>query len=275
MKSRIEKKEKKQSIQKIWDKVETNIKTNFTSTTSFSESFSYSEKKTLIDELNNLTEKLIDNKETEIAHKIIRCEFHVSKCFYQAGKQRLEKLQDIGMSMQRIAEQETSQFAAHYDFMDDILNEMHATSDVDFQLKCQLITRFSVSYGLCCIAAGTYKKAIEINEKAIYLIRFVFGKDYGHNKYLNRCYQNIGVAYRRLGNAKEEQNAYAKADEFKKEFDEWKLKTDREVPRREPEHVTRVRFDEDFPSQPEMYFNQESAAFVKYTTGAPKNLFAS
>ena len=91
------------------------------------------------------------------------------------------------------------------------------------EVKCQWIGRFCISYGACCIAAGNYKKAIEINEKAIFLIKFVFGEEYGRNKYLNRCYHNIGVSYQKLGKAKESKDAFGNAAEFEKQFNAFKI----------------------------------------------------
>ena len=106
--------------------------------------------------------------------------------------------------------------------MNTIFDKMHAICDVDMEVKCQFITRFCISYGLYCITAGSNKKAIEIKEKSLFLLKFVFHKNYERNKYLSRCYQNIGVCYRKLVNTEEEKNAYANADDFEKQYTAWK-----------------------------------------------------
>jgi len=229
LKSKLKAKESNREINKCWRKVEVTLQA-----ISF-ETVTFTTKKTLYEEIQDLSEKFMNNEETEMARKTIRCEFNLIKLCFHDAKKRLELLDNLGISMHQIAQKEIGgQFTREYDFMDCILDEMHEISEADFQIKCQLITRFCISYGLCCIETGNYKKAIEINKKAIFLIQFVFGKNFKRNKYLNRCYQNIGIAYHRLGNSEEEKDAYAKADEFKKEYEDWDAEIKRYVPERIP-----------------------------------------
>ena len=169
----------------------------------------------------DLTEIFLKISDSEMARKTIRCNFNLIKHINQA--ERLKKLDNLGTSMRLIAEQESSsRFTAEYELMDRILDQMHLVCDEDMEVKCQWISRFCLSYGSCCIAAGSFKKAIEINEKAIFMIQFVFGEEYGRNKYLNRCYHNIGVSYQKLGKAKESKDAFGKAVEFEKQFNAFK-----------------------------------------------------
>ena len=167
--------------------------------------------------IQDLTEIFLKMSDNEMARKTIRCNFNLIKRINQA--ERLKKLDNLGTSMRLIAEQErSSRFTKEYELMDRILNEMQAVCNEDMEVKCQWISRFCLSYGSCCIAAGSFKKAIEISEKAIFMIQFVFGEEYGRNKYLNQCYHNIGVSYQKLGKAKESKDAFGKAVEFEKQF---------------------------------------------------------
>ena len=176
-----------------------------------------------------------------MARKTIQSEFYLIKQICRGDKLRLEKLEHLGISMNSIVEIDKrgqSIVVDDYEFMDNILDEMHAVCNVDMEVKCQFITRFCISYGLCCITAGSFKKAIEINEKAIFLIKFAFGKNCVRNKYLSRCYQNIGVSYQKLGNTEEAKNAYTKADNFKTQYTAWNDRNMLTIPARELKRVT-------------------------------------
>ena len=175
------------------------------------------EKEDLYKVIQDLTEKFLEMSDTDMARKSIRCSFDLIKLSTRA--ERLKKLDSLGTLMLDIAKNEnSSRFTEEYEFMDRILDEMHAVRDEDIEIKCRWISRFCLSYGLCCIAAGTYKKAIEINEKAIFMMKFVFGKEYCQNKSLHRCCHNIGVSYQKLGKVKESIEAFTNAAYFESQF---------------------------------------------------------
>ena len=140
---------------------------------------------TFCSELYRLTKKFIQHGNTETARNSIRCELYLIKLFYAPGKQRLEKLQLLGVSMQKIADKEkdSGQFKSEYSFMENILNEMLdiTVDDVDIELKCKLVTSFCISYAYCCIETGNFNKAIEILHRAIFSMHLVFGKKIVHD----------------------------------------------------------------------------------------------
>ena len=209
LKTTLEKHEKPEEIAKRWRMFNKKLREiDFSETTQ-------SEKEELCMEMRDLTFKIIDNKETAIARKSVRSEYHLIKLCYVTASERLEKLQCLGVSMQRIAEEEEPrvQFTAEYELMDDILDEMHAISvgKVHIEFKCELITCFCISYGFCCIEKRHYTKAIEILQQAIFMMKFALGKECNQNQFCTSCYQNLGVAYQKIGKKEASNKAFEKA----------------------------------------------------------------
>ena len=173
-----------------------------------------------------MTKKFIQHGNTETARNSIRCELRLIKLFYAPGKQRLEKLQLLGISMQKIADKEkdSGQFKSEYSFMENILNEMLdiTVDDVDVELKCKRVTAFCISYAYCCIETGNFNKAIEILHRAIFSMHLVFGKKFVHDDYLAKCYHNIAISYQRLEQLKEAEKAYEVAKQHKQRAYDWK-----------------------------------------------------
>ena len=210
-------------IKFLWERIENRIKSmNW-------QNVLCQDQHTFCSKLYRLTKKFIQHGNTETARNSIRCELCLIKLFYAPGKQRLEKLQLLGVSMQKIADKEkdSGRFKSEYSFMENILNEMLdvTVDDVDIELKCKLITAFCISYAYCCIETGNFNKAIEILHRAIYSMHLVFGKKFVHHEDLAKCYHNVAVSYQRLELLQEAEKAYELAKQFEQRADGWKPKT--------------------------------------------------
>ena len=104
------------------------------------------------------------------------------------------------------------------------MNDTSNSDKLDLEIKCELVTRFCISYAYYCIKTGIFTQPINILKKAIFVLQVVFGKDYEHYKLLSLCYQNISAAYYGLDNIEETQMAYLKAEEAKQQAADWEKK---------------------------------------------------
>ena len=180
----------------------------------------YLEKEKLCREIKKWAKKFLSNEENCIVSKVITCEFTLIKRLYPAPLLRLEKLQHLSVWIQDVAMTETGRLViAENIFMDDILEEMLAVRDTDvpIETKTKIIACYSIAYGFCYTAIGSCKKAIEILEKAIFMLQFVFGKEHRDIGLLSVCYHNIGVCNQKLLKFASSKQAIAKATKTKKE----------------------------------------------------------
>ena len=230
----LETHESPHDIKFLWEKIENKIKSMTWKNVNPCDQHAFCSK------LYCLTKKFIQSGNTETARNSIRCELRLIKLFYAPGKQRLEKLLLIGVSMQKIADKEkdSGQFKSEYSFMEDILNEMLdlTADDADVESKCKLITAFCLSYAYCYIETGNFNKAIEILYRAIFSMHLVFGKNFVDHDYLARCYHNIAVSYQRLEQLEEAEKAYKLAKQLKQQTDH-----------RKPERKILVELEKDGP----------------------------
>ena len=209
------------ALEQIWKKVDKKVRKMTTQLGQW-------EKDQLCEEIWRLTKKFIDCREIERAYEALHCEFYLIKKFYDVSLHKLQKLQQLGVSMQQIIDVEKENHINHkteYDLMDSILDEMNDTSDsdkLDLEVKCEFVTRFCISYGYYCIKTENFNQPIKILNKAIFILQVVFGKDYKHHKLLSLCYQNISKAYHDLGKDAEAKIARSKAERAKQQAADWK-----------------------------------------------------
>ena len=161
--------------------------------------------------IHELSRKLTDAGKIDVARLIISSLFELIKQFYH-GQNLLEKMQHLGVSMQPIAETEADGLLDEdYELLDKVLNVMQKVRGVDVKLKCELITGFCISYGFCCIESHVYRQALEIFQKAEFMMKCVFGSDADDIELLAICYKNLGVCYHKLKETKKSNEAYRKA----------------------------------------------------------------
>ena len=179
----------------------------------------YSEKEKLCSEIEKLAQKFLSSEESHMVRKAITCQFTLIKRLYPVSLLRLQKLQHLSVWIQYIAMTETGRHVLAEDTIkDDILEEMLAIYDanVPIETKTKVIACFCIAYGFCYTAIGSCKKAIEILERAIFMLQFVFGEDHRDLGLLSLCYRNIGVSYQKLSKAESAKQAFEKASEAKK-----------------------------------------------------------
>ena len=198
---------------------------------------SYSEKISYFEKIKDLAKEFLSSGKTEMACKIVHYKFSLIKSFFPHCKKGMEEFECLGQSMLGILKHDkNADFPAESKFLKGILKEMLETGNVPDEIRCELITRFCISYGIYCMNTKYYQKAIDIFKKAILVNKVVHKKHYGKQKYLNRCYYNIGSCYNYLHNPEKEKKANEKGKKFEKEYKA--IKFTRENSRREPLYVS-------------------------------------
>ena len=119
MLSKLKSKKDQKAMKKIWKEAGAKIYPIFF------ENIPNSQKENLYDKIQDLAKSFIDILDNEMARLTLLWNF--SLIIYLNPAERIEKLDNLGSFMRKIAEQEKRRgFKADYEFMDRILDEMHA-----------------------------------------------------------------------------------------------------------------------------------------------------
>ena len=81
-----------------------------------------------------------------------------------------------------VEQEDGGQFTAECSFMDDVLEDMQliGLKQVDVDIKFLAIAGFCITYGVCCITTNQNVLAKEIIQKAIFLIKSLYGNEVNH-----------------------------------------------------------------------------------------------
>ena len=195
---------------------------------------SIQQKNETYEEVRALTLEFLRSGKVELARLCLHCEFSLIKKFY-FGRSRLKKLVQLAMSMQQIAKKMVQlnygdQFLEEQEFMEDIIEVMQKTpkEGIDMPAKTKLISGFCIAYGGCCIETNHNDLAKEITQKIIFLMETMYYESVSMNAVLASCYQNLGVAFYRLGDEKSANKAFAKKDDYQAKLNE-RIKKKREL----------------------------------------------
>ena len=128
--------------------------------------------------------------------------FSLIKLYFE-GKSRACKLSFLSIPMKSIAtalhsQKHDVQFKTYYEFMDQILSELHKISNIDVEYKCEKIASFLYYYGWCCKEINDHIQAIAHNSSAICAIKLVFANNASNFRLLGYCHHNLAVAYKNL-----------------------------------------------------------------------------
>ena len=172
-----------------------------------------------VDELDE-TLRVLVNTFTELSLKttlvLQRCRFNLIKRFFDK-ETRLTKLSSIGHAMKNSAhklkqKQETSSIEAEsYSIMEMVLDEMQNVGDVEANVKCVKVAWFINYYGYCCNELGDFDKSISLHEKAIFLMKTVYGAEAVFFKVFPFLHCNLAFAYEKLNKLDEASNCFEKA----------------------------------------------------------------
>jgi len=216
VKDGINNKRSNKAIKECWKKVE-----NYTANIDLHHE-EMPDKNKLCKEIHDLIDLFVEKGKTSLALLTIHFEFNLIKQFYE-GRSCLKKLLYLGISMQTIVRKmvehdDGSKFTKECSFMENILEEMQSVSlkQVDVDIKFLMIAGFCIIYGGCCIETNQNCLAIEINNKAIFLMKTLYGDKLNQIEVLKTCYFNLGVLYQRMGELNKADEEFLKAERMNK-----------------------------------------------------------
>ena len=177
-------------------------------------------------EIEQVIIKAEDNQQPKLASSLLRALMYVTSCCpHKISK--LQKFVDVGWLMTCIAikSQKRNIQLNFQPIMDDCLDTMQSTvvSDLnDVKKKVELIAWFLKHYGYCCNETRRCNEAVIHYERAIFLMKSVFGEEANCYRVFGKCHLALGLSYFNLNQLNKSKCLFEQALEHFKHARDWR-----------------------------------------------------
>ena len=165
--------------------------------------------------LDKLIETLIDEKKTDCILTLIKCQYDLSRNLSQNAN-LLTKLRNIGTNVLNVSEKlksqnKTKKIKEYFPLMDEILETMLMTIDVDLKEKSKLCASFLHFYGSCLNVTKDWINSIAVHNQAIGSLKTGFATKAYEIQELGHLYYNVGIAYKKQDMLEKARTCYEEA----------------------------------------------------------------
>ena len=183
---------------------------NHYSTNEFKDSFDK-----IYTNFDKLIETLIDKKKTDDILRLIKCQYDLSRHLSQK-ENLLIKLRNIGTNVLNVSEKlksqnKTENIKEYFPLMDEIMETMLMTIDVDLKEKSKLCASFLHFYGSCLNVTKDWINSIAIHNQAIGSLKTGFATKAYEIQELGHLYYNVGIAYKKQDMLEKARTCYEEA----------------------------------------------------------------